>query len=297
MLEIIRELYTSVIQLLIKVLISAFPVVNALFIMGSGCLGVLLYKRLKPTAKEIMTRCLGLAVLLLGFSELWECLFVLEDGKLEITGTMLVIFSLLIGLLFGYALNLDGLLEKLGIAMRRVFLGDPLEKAAVKGKIKKEELPPELLAAQIIDQKNCAEGFTMATVMCGFSSLLITNFLAGRMANDPIPLLIKLGFDFVFVFILASIYGSGVPFAGAIVLVSEGVLGLVYSRWGDILLPIDVLDQIALIGAVILLLCGASLCFGKKLRPANLIPALFIPIIYTFFMTKIEETVKEKTEK
>ena len=296
MLETVRELYTLLVQFLMKILISAFPVVNALLIMGAGSLGFILYKRLKPLAKDIVTRSLGLAVLLLGVSEIWECLFVLEDTKLEITGTMLVVFSLLVGLLFGYALNLDGAFGKLGLLLHRIVFGSPCTQSTDKAKGKKEELPPQLLAAHLVEQRNCAEGFTMAVVLCAFSSLLITNFLTGRMTDDPIPLLIKLAIDFVIVFLLASVYGSGVPFAGIVVLISEGVLGLVYTWWGDILTP-EVLDQTALVGAVILLLGGITLCTGKKLRPANLIPALFIPVIYTFLMTKIENSIEEKKDK
>ena len=136
----------------------------------------------------------------------------------------------------------------------------------------------------------------MAVVLCGFTSLLITNFLLGRINDDPIPLLIKLAIDFVIVFTLATIYGTGVPFAGIIVLISEGLVGIVYSKWGEVFTP-EVLDQTAVIGAVILLLCGISLCTGKKLRPANLIPALFIPVVYTVLMTKIEESAKAKKDK
>ncbi len=297
MLEIIRELFTALVQFLIKLLISAFPAINAMFIIGAGCLGCLLYKHLKPMVRDIMTRCLGLAVLLLGVSELWDCLFVLEGDQLEIAGTMLVIFSLLVGGLFGYALDLDSAFGKLGVFLRRVFLGDPYAKENVKGKGKKEEVPPELLAEQIVDKRDTSEGFTMAVVLCGFSSLLITNFLAGRMADDPVPLLIKLAIDFNLVFLLAAVYGKGVPFAGGVVLISEGTLGILYSVWGDILTP-EILDQTALIGAVILLLGGICLCTGKKLlKPANLVPALFIPVIYTVLMTKIVDTVKEKQDK
>lgn len=296
MMDTIRELFTSLVQLLIKLLISSFPVINALFIIGAGCLGCLLYKRLKPLARDIMTRCLGLAVLLLGVSELWDCLFVLEGDQLEIAGTMLVIFSLLVGGLFGYALDLDSAFGKLGIFLRRVFLEDSV-KATAKGKGKKEELSPELLAAQIMDRRDTAEGFTMAVVLCGFSSLLITNFLEGRMTDDPIPLLIKLAIDFNLVFLLAAVYGKGVPFAGGVVLLSEGTVGIVYSVWSDILTP-EILDQTALIGAFILLLGGICLCTGRKLlKPANLIPALLIPLIYTVLMTKIVEDVKEKQDK
>lgn len=296
MLEIIKELITTVGQFLTSVLLSAFPLVNALLIIVAGCLGAMLYGHIKPAYRDIMTRTLGLAVLLLGISELWDCFFVWEDGQVEITGTFLVLISLLVGGLLGYALDLDRAFGKLGILMHRLFESDSGVKDPKTGKLKKEELPPELLAAEALKLSDRAEGFTMATMICGFSSLVLTNFLLGRMTDDAVPLLIKMGIDFVVIFFLAFIYGSGVPFAGATVLVSEGLLGIIYSLWGDLLTP-EIVDQIALIGAVILVACGIQLATGKKLRPANLIPAFFIPGLYTIIMEKVETAVEEKVKK
>ena len=53
----------------------------------------------------------------------------------------------------------------------------------------------------------------------------------------------------------------------------------------------------ALVGGMILLFGGISLCRGKRFRAANLIPALFIPIIYTAVMEKVETAVEEALDK
>lgn len=295
MLEMIQSFFTASVQFLVKLLISAFPFINAILIVVAGCLGTLLYKRLQPVWRDIMTRTIGLAVLLLGISELWDSFFVWEDGQVEIAGTMLVVFALLVGGVFGYALDVDRLLGRLGVVLYRLFEGRDTDKNPAGnghgGKNQKEELPPELLAAEVIRVQQRTEGFTMATVLCGFSSTVITHFLVGRMTDDSIPLLVKLGIDFVIIFALTAIYGSGTPFAAVTVLLSEGVLGLVYTLWGDLLTP-EILDQTALVGAVILLVGGIQLATGKKIRPANLLPALLIPGLYTLLVTKIEEAVE-----
>ena len=55
--------------------------------------------------------------------------------------------------------------------------------------------------------------------------------------------------------------------------------------------------QLALVGGMILLFGGISLCRGKRFHAANLIPALFIPIIYTAAMDKVESAVEDALEK
>ena len=139
-------------------------------------------------------------------------------------------------------------------------------------------------------------GFLVAVTLCSFSSLVFTHFLEGRMTNDPIPMLIKLAFDFVLVFGLSSVYGSGVPFAGAFVLLNQAELGLAYSIFRDFFTP-KLMGQLSLVGGAILLAGGICLCLGKRFRAANLIPALLIPILYTGVMDKIEEAVEAALEK
>jgi uncharacterized membrane protein YqgA involved in biofilm formation len=282
-LNILKQLW----EFLSGIIISAFPILNALFIIGAGCLGMLLYGKFKAGVRDIVIKCIGIGVILFAVSELWNSFFVLQEGRFEAEGTLLVVVSLLIGSLFGEALRLDFLLGKLGLLIHRLF-----EEREPVGKDKKPELTDEEIALLTLKREERATGFLVAATLCGFSSLAFTHFLEGRMTDDPIPMLIKLAFDALLVFWLASIYGSGVPFASALVLLNLGELGIAYSLFGDIFTP-KLVGQLSLVGGVILLSGGICLCLGKRFRAANLIPALFIPIIYTVAMTKTEELVEK----
>ena len=287
----ILELLSSLWDLVSRAVISAYPILNALIIMGAGCLGLLLYGRFQRHTRDTIIKALGIAVVLFAISELWNNFFVLETGRFEAEGTLLVVVALPMGWLFGEALAIDQGLGKLGLLLHRLF-----EEKEPVGKEKKPEPTPEETARLTLAREERATGFIIAFTLCGFSSLIFTRFLEGRINDDPIPMLIKLAFDFVLVFWLASVYGSGVPFASISVLISEGALGIAYNFWGDFFTP-KLMGQLALTGGMILLFGGISLCRGKRFRAANLIPALFIPIIYTVAMERIETAVEEALDK
>ena len=286
----VLELLSSLWDLISRAVISAFPILDTVIIMGAGCLGMLLYGRFKRSTRDIVIKALGIAVVLFAISELWNNFFVLQDGMIETEGTLLVVIALPMGWLFGEALAIDQGLGKLGLLLHRIF---EEKESTIK---EPRELTPEETARLVLTREDRATGFIIAFTLCGFSSLIFTRFLEGRINGDPIPMLIKLACDFVLVFWLASVYGSGVPFAGIGALVSQGALGIAYSVWGDFFTP-KLMGQLALTGGMILLFGGISLCRGKRFRAANLIPALFIPIIYTAVMEKAEEAVKEALDK
>ena len=286
-LENLNPLWT----LVSRAVISAFPLLNTAIIMIAGFLGTPLRKRFQAGTRDIIIKALGIAVILFAVVEIWNSLFVLQDGQIETEGTLLSVVALPLGYLFGEALAIDRGLGKLGLLLHGIF-----EKKSTVTKEKKPQLTSEEAAHLILEREEIATGFIIAATLCGFSSLIFSRFLEGRMNDDPIPMLIKLAFDFLLVFWLASVYGSGVSFAGISVLVSEGALGIAYSIWGDFFTP-KLLGQVALVGSVILLIGGISLCSGKRFRAANLIPALFIPIVFTAAMEKIKETADAKDKK
>ena len=291
--ESIKEALAPVVAFLTKALITGFPFINTFLILTAGLLGTSLYGKPKPHVRRLLLRCLGIAVILFGVSQLWDAWFVLEEGKLEADGTMLAVISVLIGWLFGEALMLDKLLAYMGISLTRFFAPKPTP--AEIAKAKKAEPNPERLAAEKRRLQDTADGFVIATTLCGFSSMLITGYLEGRTMNDPIPMLIKLAFDVVLVFCLAVAYGGSPSLAAIPTLLTQLALWLVDAKWGDVL-TVTLTGQLAIVGGVILLCGGICLALGKRFRAANLIPALFIPIVFTLAADKVTEAVEEKVD-
>ena len=86
----------------------------------------------KERYKKIATRFLatshGIAVLFIGIGGTLSQMLVFKDGHLETTGTMLMIFSLLIGTLIGEIINTEAKLERLGEFARKIFHADEQSK-------------------------------------------------------------------------------------------------------------------------------------------------------------------------
>ena len=162
--------------------------------------------------------------------------------------------------------------------------------------MKKSKPTPEEISTEAQKLRDCADGFVIATVLCGFSSTLFTGFLEGRASGEAAPLLIKLTFDMVLVFTLAVIYGNGASLASIPVLFMELGLWLVDAKWSQILTE-DLMRQTAMVGSIILISSGVCLMYGKRFRAANLIPGLFLPCALTLSVNKITDAVEEKVTK
>ncbi len=108
-------------------------IVNVLAIIIAGGIGVSFRGKLKVPYQRLILQAVGAVVLLLGVKGLIEAWFVIDGTQTEITGTLLVLFALLVGGVFGEAFRLDRLLDKLGEGLRRRFEKDGSEDSHTSG--------------------------------------------------------------------------------------------------------------------------------------------------------------------
>ncbi len=112
-------------------------VVNALAIAAAGLLGTMVRGKLKVFYQKMILQVIGVAVVVMGALHAWRGLFVMEGVRFETTGTLLVLVALAMGLLFGEAMRVDLLVDKLGEWLRRLCERDTFAKGAeatAKGK-------------------------------------------------------------------------------------------------------------------------------------------------------------------
>lgn len=261
-------------QSISQTVISAFPLVNLLVVIVAGCLGSLLSERIRSPLREILLRSLGLVAILMGAVEAWNGFFVLQTAQFETTGTVLVIFSLIVGYAFGYALNLDRSIGQAGVWLHNQFIKDKPSRSEIIALAKGEEAPRRRKVSN-----PSAEGFLLATILCALSSTTVYSTLVYSTSEDPLPLLLRLGFHALTFFLLAALFGSGVNFAAVSVIVVEGILLIVSALCGD-LITHNLLNQLRLIGAVVLVAAGLSMGGGRRVRAPRLVPAYLIPVIY-----------------
>ena len=99
-------------------MIGLGTIVNTVAVLVGGLLGLLLKNGVAKKFEKILMQALGLATIFIGTSGVLKYMLVVENGNLATRGTMLLIFSLVIGCLLGQWLDIESKMETLGIKLK-----------------------------------------------------------------------------------------------------------------------------------------------------------------------------------
>ena len=93
-------------------------IVNTLAVLAGGVLGLKLKNGIAKRFEAILMQALGLATVFIGISGTLKYMLVLENGAIATRGTMLLIFSLVLGSLLGQWLDIEAKMELLGTKLK-----------------------------------------------------------------------------------------------------------------------------------------------------------------------------------
>ena len=235
--------------------------VNALAVVCGGSIGLALRRRGKRAGSaskrdplpDTMMACLGLCTIFAAASGLLSP----ESGKQAIV----VVVSMVLGLLIGYALRLDDRISALGDKLVSKVGGDA-------------------------NQANPAAGFVTACLLFCIGSMTILGAFEGARnpagaldLNCHTTLLIKSLLDFVSSTCLAVTYGASVLASAAFVVLFQGGLTLLASFIQPFLEQINALPMVNCVGSLILLAIAMNLLGIRKTKTADYLPALSLPIL------------------
>ncbi len=221
--------------------------VNAGAIVIGSIIGLLIHSRLSEKIKKIVFQAIGLFTIFLGI-----------DMALKSDKYLIMIFSLVIGAILGEWINLELLTEK---------LGDKL-----KSKIH-------------TDNERFTEGLVTAFLMfCMGSMSILGAFQEGFSGNTDL-LFTKSVLDGFSAIILSASLGFGVMLAIIPLIIYQG--GLTFFAAGlEKYLTNTVVNQISAVGGILLIGLGISILDIKKIKVLNMVPALIIVAILSYFFAK-----------
>ena len=220
-------------------------IVNTLAAVVGGLLGSLLKKGIPERFADLVQKGLALCVLYIGIK-----------GSLVGTNTLVTILSLVLGAILGELMNIDGAIERLGAwAQRKLSKGG----------------------------SRLGEGFVTASLLFCVGSMAVVGYLQSGLTGNHETIFTKSMLDFVSAIILASTLGLGVCLSGAFVLVYQGAIVLL-ARWAAPILSDYVVAEMSCAGSLLIVALGLNMLGITKLKVANLLPALFLPIILCLFM-------------
>jgi uncharacterized protein len=215
--------------------------VNTLAIIAGSLLGVSLRRGISEAYKETVIAAIGLAVLLIGFK-----------SALQTDDLLLVIISLALGALIGEMLKIEARLEALGH-----WIGGRLGR----------------------NGEGVAQGFVTASLVFCVGAMAIVGALESGLTGNHQTLFAKSLLDGVTSIIFASTLGIGVIFSSVSVLVYQGAITLAAAYLKPFLTS-GVVTQMSAVGGLLIVAIGLNILNIKKLRIGNMLPGLFIPLVY-----------------
>lgn len=234
--------------------------VNALAIVVGGAMGLMIKKGLPQRVEEGVMKILGLVVVIIGLNGVISAMFTISDtGRLQSSGDLLLLGSLVLGAIVGEFIDIDARLERFG--------------KFVESKT---------------NSGGFSNGFISATLIYCVGAMGILGSLNDGLVGDSSVLFVKSSLDGISAIILASTLGYGVIFSAIPVVIYQGSISLVAMLLRNLIAAGDtaalaadpMLGAVFMVGYVMVAAIGLNLMELCRIRVANLLPALAVPLLY-----------------
>ena len=230
-------------------------VINTAAILLGGLLGGLFGRFLTEKAQDTLTKVCGVSTLFIALSGALEKMLTVENGVIVSGGSMLVVICLALGAFVGELLNIEDDFERFG-AWLKIRTGNAKDKGFV-------------------------DAFVTASLTVCIGAMAIVGSIQDGIAGDYSILATKAVLDLIIIMVMTCSMGRGCVFSAIPVAVLQGsvtaLAGLVKPLMTD-----GALANLSLVGNVLIFCVGINLVWGKKIRVANLLPAVVFAVIAAF---------------
>ena len=236
-------------------MIGLGTILNTAGILVGGFLGFLFGKFLKERHQDALSKVCGVATLFIGISGALEEMLTVEGSGVVSSGTMLIIGCLAIGALIGEMLNIEDGFERFGQWLK--------------------------LKTGNAKDKRFVDGFVTASLTVCIGAMAIVGAIQDGLEGDYSILATKAILDLIIIMVMTASMGKGCLFSAIPVAVLQGGVTLLAGLLRPVMTE-AALSNISLVGSVLIFCVGINLVWGKKVRVANLLPAVVLAVIAAF---------------
>lgn len=223
--------------------------INTISIIAGGLIGMVVGRAFSEDQQEALTKACGISVLFIAIAGAMEGMLRVEGGQIASGKSMLVVLCLAIGTLIG---------ELIGIEKGFVTFGEWLKiRTGNSGD------------AQFVN------AFVTASLTVCIGAMAIVGSIRDGVTGDYSTLAVKSVLDLIIVAVMTSSLGKGAAFSAIPILLFEGLITLL-AKLISPLMTEAAIAYLSLIGSVLIFCVGLNLVFDRKLRVANMLPAVFL---------------------
>ena len=230
-------------------------IINVAAIIIGGLLGLLFGGFIGDRHRDALSKACGLSVIFIGAAGAFKSMFSVVDGKITFGGDFLIIICLALGALIGEIINIEGGFERFGAWLKR-----------------KTNNP---------DDGYFIEGFVSASFTVCIGAMAIVGSINDGLYGDCTILITKSILDFIILMVLAASLGKGTLFSAIPVALLQGGV----TAFSVLIKPImteTALLYLSVVGNILIFCVGINLLFGKKIKVANLLPAIVLAVVCAF---------------
>lgn len=230
-------------------------IINTLAILAGGFCGALFGRFLSDSAQDTLTKVCGVSTLFIAVTGALEEMLTVEGSAVVSGGAMLMIGCLAIGAVIGEAMDIEGAFERFGEFLK-IKSGNAKDQGFV-------------------------HAFVTASLTVCIGAMAIVGSIQDGIAGDYSILATKAVLDLIIIMVMSCSMGKGAVFSAVPVAVFQGSI----TALAGFLRPLmtdAALSNLSLVGNVLIFCVGINLVWGKKIRVANLLPAIVAAVAAAF---------------
>lgn len=196
-----------------------------------------------------------MSILSIAIAGAMEGMLRIEDGAINSGKSMLVVLCLAVGTVIGERIGIENGFEAFGEWLKA--------KTGSSGDV------------------GFVNAFVTASLTVSIGAMAIMGSIQDGLMGDYSTLAVKSVLDFIIVVVMTSSLGRGCLFSAIPVFVFEGCMTLLARLVAPVMTDLAV-SYLSLIGSILIFGIGLNLVWGKKLKVANMLPAVFLAVLAAY---------------
>ena len=225
--------------------------INMAAIAGGGIIGLLFGKRFEKRFQEILMTAVGACVIFVGVDGVLEKMLSVSGDHLQSGGTVMMIGCMAIS----EFMKIEQRMEKFGVWLKKKSGSE--------------------------NDGDFVDGFVTASLTVCIGAMAVVGAINDGIYGDYSVLAAKAILDLIIILVMTASMGKGCIFSAIPVGIFQGTITLA-ARLFEPIMTEKALNNLSLVGSVMIFCIGINLLLNKKIRVANMLPSIIIAVMWAF---------------
>ena len=230
-------------------------IINAAAILAGGLAGHFAGKLFRQEQQDALIMACGISVLFIGIAGAMQGMLGIDGNTLVSGKSMLAVLCQALGTVIGEIIGIERGFERFGEWLKHK-TGNSKDKKFV-------------------------DAFVTASLTVCIGAMAVVGAIQDGITGDFSTLAVKSVLDFIIIAVMTSSLGKGCVFSAIPILLFEGSITLLARLLAPVMTETAV-AYLSLIGSILIFCVGLNLVWGKKVRVANMLPALVFAVLAAY---------------